>query len=175
MKKIHLTCVSLIGTFHLRWCMVLSGHTVAVGDDMLALCIIRSWTGKETTRQTSSRPPTLGFVKPSSQMHRRTPLCLAEHSRTKPSTCTGSRKNAWRAERVCQRAVQHVSNGGHCCQRLKEEKKRRHLGFLDLCWSPVCAAASCDPAYYFWTQGSVLCEPGQPGGCVVLVNRMWQL
>lgn len=120
MKKIHLTCVSLIGMFHLREDLVLSVHAT-VDDDTLALCIIRSWTGKETTTQTSSRLPTLAFVKPSRQMRRRTPLCLPEHSRTKPSMCTGSRKNAWRVARICQRAEQHTSNSRNSRQYLEEE------------------------------------------------------
>lgn len=111
MKKINLTHVSLIDMFHLRQSVVLSVHAVAASDDMLALCAIRSWTGQETTTQTSSRRPTLAFVKPSSQTHRRTRLCLPEHSRTKPSTCTGSRKNAGRAARVHQRAARRTSNG----------------------------------------------------------------
>lgn len=54
-------------------------------------------------------------------------------------------------------------------------RKRTHLRFLHFSWSPVCAAASCDAAYYFWTEGSAVCEPGQLGGCIVLVNRVWQL
>lgn len=105
------------------------------------LSFIRSWTGKETMTRTSSRPPTLGFVRPSSWMRRRTPLCLPEHSRTKPSTCTGSRRNARRAARVCQRAARRGSNGRSRRQRLEE--------VLHLCRSPVCTEASCDPAYYF--------------------------
>lgn len=105
------------------------------------LSFIRSWTGKETMTRTSSRPPTLGFVRPSSRMRRRTPLCLPEHSRTKPSTCTGSRRNARRAARVCQRAAHRRSNGRSRRQRLE--------GVLHRCWSPGCPAASCDAAYYF--------------------------
>lgn len=50
--------------------------------------------------KTSSRPPTLDFVKPWRRMQWLTPLCSPEHSKTKPSTCTGSRRNIRKAART---------------------------------------------------------------------------
>lgn len=40
--------------------------------------------------------------------------------------------------------------------------------------SPSLSVSSCDPAYYFWTQGSEACAAGQPGGCIALVNSAWR-
>lgn len=107
----------------------------------LLSCTIRSWTGKETTTRTSSRRPTLAFVKPLSQMRRRTRLCLPEHSRTKPSMCTGSRKSAGRAARVRQRAAQRARNGSNRCQQLEEEKTFAISGVFVGLQSLVCSPA----------------------------------
>lgn len=134
--KIYLPCFCAIDTFHFS-----PASTRLLLMVTRLLSFIRSWTEKETMTRTSSRPSTLGFVRPSSRMRRRTPLCLPEHSRTKPSTCTGSRRNARKVARVCQRAAHRGSNGRSRRQRLEE--------VLQLCWSPVCTEASCDPAYYF--------------------------
>lgn len=85
---------------------------------------IRSWTGRERTTQTSSRPPTLDFVKPSRRTWRHTALSSPERSRTKPSTCTGSRRNARKAPRARQRPAR-LSSRSRPPPVLSEARRKR--------------------------------------------------
>lgn len=109
----------------------------AVDDDMLILSTIRSWTDRERTTQTLCLPPTLDFARPSRQTRRLTPLCSPEHSRTKPSMCTGSKRSARKVQRAHQSPVRLSSRIRNPRQRpegrgteeedeeKKEKKKKR--------------------------------------------------
>lgn len=109
----------------------------AVDDDMLILSTIRSWTDRERTTQTLCLPPTLDFARPSRQTRRLTPLCSPEHSRTKPSMCTGSKRSARKVQRAHQSPVRLSSRirnpvrgqrGEGLRRRTRRRRRRRRRG-----------------------------------------------
>lgn len=134
--------------------IVLAVILVAVDDDVLVLCIIRSWTGRERTTQTLSRPPTLDFAKSSRQTRRHTPLCSPEHSRTKPSTCTGSRRNARKTPKARQRPARLNSRSRNPPRQRPEERERERDGGGEeeiKALNPRCSSVSCLHCAQLWS------------------------
>lgn len=87
--------------------------------------LLRSWTGLARTTTTLCHPPTLASAKPSRRTRRRTPRCSPEHSRTKPSMCTGSRRNAKRAAESPDRPSNTGKNTRTRMEGARQKGRRR--------------------------------------------------
>lgn len=127
---------------------------VAIEGDSLVLCTTRSWTDQVRTTQTLSQPPTLDFVKPSRQTRQHTPLCSPEHSRTKRSTCTGSRRNARKAARALQRPAWLNSKRRNPVHQGTEKRETEGEGGEEdeiEAPNPHCSSASCQHRAQLWS------------------------
>lgn len=106
------------------------------------------------TTQTLSQPPTLDFVKPSRRTRQHTPLCSPEHSRTKRSTCTGSRRNARKAARALQRPAWLNSKRRNPVHQRTEKRETEGEGGEEgeeiKTQNPHCSSVSCQHCAQLW-------------------------
>lgn len=123
---------------------VLAVTLVDVDDDTLVICPIRSWTGRGRTTRTWSQPHTLDFVKLSRWTKWLTPLCSLEHSRTKPSMCIESRRNARKAARARR-----------LCSNMSRTPSEAWGGGRYISDESLSSVPKFDHARCFWTHGSL--------------------
>lgn len=136
-------CIEHVAPLRIHSTVDLLSSSFAVDDDVLILCTIRSWTDRERMTQTSSPPPTPGFARPSRRTRRVTPLCSPEHSRTKPSTCTGSRRNARKAARARQSPARLSSRSRAARKTPSEARGERDGGEEEIkAPNPCCSSVS---------------------------------